>query len=167
MHQTIINRKVKLVFKILGLFSILLVYTSNQLVSNVSKNRTIWMTDYAQARSVAEAEDKPILIYFSGSDWCKPCFKLSDQVFEREEFRFYARENLILLKLDFPRYKRNQLSAAQTDHNEALAARFNRGGDFPLVLIIDKHENVIAQTGYRNGDVTNFVSYVNENLVDF
>ncbi|MDN5216048.1 thioredoxin family protein [Fulvivirgaceae bacterium BMA12] len=167
MHQTIINRKVKLVFKILGLFSILLVYTSNQLASNVSENRTIWMTDYEQARSVAEAEDKPILIYFSGSDWCKPCIKLSEQVFEREEFRFYARENLILLKLDFPRYKRNQLSTAQADHNEALAARFNREGDFPLVLIIDKHENVIAQTGYRNGDVTNFVSYVNENLVDF
>ena len=156
--------KANLVFKILGLNVILLIYISNRPAPDTTPEKNVWLKDYVLARNKAKAENKPILMYFSGSDWCKPCIQFSREVFDQEEFRSYAAENLVLLKLDFPRYKKNRLTTEQTKHNEAQAARFNNEGSFPLVLIIDKDENILLQTGYRDGGMKGFINYMEEKL---
>jgi len=32
-----------------------------------------WLTDLEEAKKESATSNKPILIYFTGSDWCPPC----------------------------------------------------------------------------------------------
>ncbi|MCZ6701991.1 MAG: thioredoxin family protein [Ignavibacteria bacterium] len=59
-------------------------------------------------------ENKAVLVNFTGSDWCKWCFKLSGEVFSQDEFKEYAYENLILVKVDFPHSTPNQIKQKLT-----------------------------------------------------
>jgi len=102
-----------------------------------------WLTDYDTAIENSISEDKNILLVFSGSDWCKPCIRLEQQVFEKETFKNFADKKLILLRADFPRKRKNKLSKSQTQHNEGLAEKYNTSGQFPLVLILDKNGKVL------------------------
>ena len=36
----------------------------------------VWMTDFAAAKIKAAADQKPLLLDFTGSDWCGWCIKL-------------------------------------------------------------------------------------------
>ena len=45
------------------------------------------MTDYAAAKIKAAAEQKPLLLEFTGSDWCPPCMRLNKEVFSQKVFR--------------------------------------------------------------------------------
>ncbi|MBL3657900.1 thioredoxin family protein [Fulvivirga sediminis] len=119
-----------------------------------------WHTNFNEALTEAKAEHKPILISFAGSDWCKPCIKLSKEVFDDSKFKDYAKENLVLMLADFPRLRKNQPDKDQIKANEALAAKYNKAGSFPLVVLIDSDEHVITQTGYQAGGSDNFISFL-------
>ncbi|MCX2741026.1 thioredoxin family protein [Pontibacter anaerobius] len=121
-----------------------------------------WKVKYEAAVAEAKAEHKPILMVFAGSDWCKPCIMLSKEVWESEEFKQYAKDNLVLLELDFPRMKKNQLPADQTKQNEELAAKYNKDGMFPLVVLTDEEGNVIAKTGYKAGGPAKYIEHLKE-----
>src|ERR1700735_1061793 len=82
---------------------------------------TTWMGDFDSAKTEAAKEHKLILINFSGSDWCGPCIRLRKEILESSTFEDYAKDNLVLVRADFPRQKKNQLDAAQVKRNEALA----------------------------------------------
>lgn len=103
-----------------------------------------WFTDEEEARQQARELSRPVLMHFSGSDWCLPCMKLERDLFSTEAFGDYADRNLILLKLDFPARKKNQLPEALAAHHEALAARYNPRGTFPLVVLTDAGGNVLG-----------------------
>jgi thioredoxin-related protein len=121
---------------------------------------SLWLNNYDEAIAKAKEEQKPVLLSFAGSDWCKPCIMLTREVFENDVFKTYASENLVLLLLDFPRLKKNQLSEDQIKHNESMAAKYNKDGEFPLVVIIDADGKVIAKTGFQKGGAENFVNYL-------
>lgn len=118
-----------------------------------------WTTDYQQALAAASAAGKPILVNFTGSDWCIWCKRLMNEVFTKDEFINYAKENLILLKLDFPR------SLPQTpeekQQNEELAKKFQIQG-FPTILVLDKDGMEKARTGYQQGGAENYVKHLQE-----
>lgn len=95
-----------------------------------------WEVDFNAAKSKA-GEDKLILMSFRGSDWCAACKRLEKSFFEDPEFQSFAAQNLVLLKVDFPMKKVNQLSKDQTAHNEALAEKYNPEGKFPRVLLFN------------------------------
>ncbi len=130
----------------------------------INAQNTVWNTEFESALTQAKEKNKPILISFAGSDWCKPCIMLTKEVFETPEFDQYANENLVLLLLDFPRLKKNKLTDEQTKHNEQLAAKYNKTGEFPLVVLIDAEGKVIAKTGYQKGGADNFIKYLNSVL---
>ena len=102
-----------------------------------------WGHDYTQAMDTAKKEHKFILVNFSGSDWCGPCIRLHKEVFTTEVFLKVAKEKLVLLNADFPRYKKNQLPAAQQKINESLAEQFNNKGIFPLTVLVSTQGKVI------------------------
>lgn len=125
---------------------------------------TQWHTNYDEALKKATADSRPILISFAGSDWCKPCIKLTREVFETENFLSYANENLVLLLLDFPRLKKNKLSKDQQTHNDKLAAKYNNKGEFPLVVVIDADENMLVKSGYQSGGADSYIKFLEKNL---
>ena len=108
-----------------------------------------WQYDFDKAKKTATAEDKPIIVVFSGSDWCAPCIKLDRNVWQSEAFKKEA-SNWVLVKADFPRKKANELSKEQTEHNRKLADKYNLEGSFPLVVIMDNNGKVIAKMGFKN-----------------
>ena len=117
-----------------------------------------WLNDFEQAKTLAQERHKLILLNFSGSDWCGPCIKMKREIFETPEFQSYADENLVLVRADFPRQKKNRLDAKQQEHNGKLAELYNPTGKFPLTLLMTADGKVIQEwNGYSNGSVTEFV----------
>lgn len=65
-----------------------------------------WLVDLDEAYAISVKEKKPILANFTGSDWCGWCKRLDADVFTKPEFQEWAKSNVVLLELDFPRYKK-------------------------------------------------------------
>jgi thiol-disulfide isomerase/thioredoxin len=118
-----------------------------------------WITDFALAKERATAENKTILMDFTGSDWCGWCIRLHDEVFDFPEFQEYAEKNLILLELDFPRGKR--LPPALMAQNEELQERFAVQG-FPTILLLDGEGRPFGRTGYQAGGPVTYVQHLTE-----
>ena len=108
-----------------------------------------WLTDYPSAQRQASEEQKPIVLVFQGSDWCAPCIKLERNIWSSSDFKDYAKDNLVLVKADFPRKKRNAISTKQEKANKVLADKYNKNGIFPLVIMLDADGNVLGKTGYK------------------
>lgn len=108
-----------------------------------------WQNSFDEAVTLANAEDKPIVLVFSGSDWCAPCIRLKKQILESEEFKAYASEHYVMYNADFPRKKKNELPQALEETNTSLAEKYNPKGHFPLVVVLDKHQSVLGKTGFN------------------
>jgi len=117
-----------------------------------------WETDFAKAKEKAKAENKHILIDFSGSDWCGWCIKLDKEVFSKDEFKAYAADNLVLMLADFPSDKSKQSDELQKQ-NDKLAKDFGVRG-FPTVFILSPEGKTIAKTGYQAGGAAAYVEHI-------
>jgi thioredoxin-related protein len=102
-----------------------------------------WLGDFNEATAEAAKTHKLILINFSGSDWCGPCIRERKEILENATFENYAADHLVLVRADFPRQKKNQLSKEQTRRNEALADKYNPEGKFPYTLLVDERGKVL------------------------
>lgn len=107
-----------------------------------------WYTDYEKAAKLAKEHDKMLLLDFTGSDWCGWCKRLDKEVFTKDEFKEWAGEKFILVKLDFPR--KTKLPAATKKQNDKLAKRHGVQG-FPTIIVLDSKERAIARLGYAEG----------------
>jgi thioredoxin-related protein len=123
-----------------------------------------WETDFEKAKEKAKAENKHILIDFSGSDWCGWCIKLDKEVFTQKEFKKYADQNLVLMLADFPRDKSGQ-SAELQKQNDKLAKDFEVRG-FPTVFILSPEGKTIAKTGYQSGGAEAYVEHIKKLIAD-
>lgn len=131
------------------LISLMMVFTGN----------VTWLGDFNTAKTEAAEKHKLILINFSGSDWCGPCIRLRKEILESSTFENYAADHLILVRADFPRQKKNQLSKEQIKLNEALADKYNAEGKFPFTLLVDETGKVIKTwDGFPNETPDQFVA---------
>ena len=111
------------------------------------KAESAWLTDLAAAKKQAAEEKKPILMFFTGSDWCGWCRKLHEDVLDKDEFRKFAKDSVILLELDFP----NSIpqSDALKKQNKALGEKFKVNGYPTMVLVASDGEKEITRSvGY-------------------
>lgn len=81
-----------------------------------------WETNYKKAQEQAKSQSKLLLMEFSGSDWCGPCMLMDKEVLSRPEFTDYAKKNLVLMEVDFPRRKMQPDEVKK--QNEELASRY-------------------------------------------
>ena len=115
-----------------------------------------WTDDYAKAVERAKAENKPILLDFTGSDWCGWCMKMKQETLGTPQFNAYAQQNLVLVTVDFPR--KTQLAAATKQQNEKLNAMYRADG-FPTFVLVDKSGRELGrQTGYLPGGPSAFIA---------
>lgn len=103
-----------------------------------------WMTDYALALEAAKAENKPILLYFTGSNWCGYCVSLEKRIFSKQAFVEFAKDEVILVYLDFPRGV--EQDPALERQNYALMDRYQPS--IPSLYFIDANEQILGDTGY-------------------
>jgi protein disulfide-isomerase len=117
-----------------------------------------WTTDLAKAQARAKTEKKMVLLDFTGSDWCAPCKALHKNVFASQEFAEFAKANLLLVEVDFPRNKTQ--SKELKEANKALGKKFEIDG-YPTVVVLD-HEGkqVLKETGYGGEDAKKFIAKI-------
>ena len=135
------------------LFTVILLFSA----VGANAQTSTWDSDYKAALTEAKKSGNPILVNFSGSDWCKWCIKLDQEVFSKKAFKKYADENLVLLLVDTP--ARKKLPADVAKQNDTLKSKFKIRG-FPTVLLIDGDGNVINQTGYQYGGPEKYVEHL-------
>ena len=129
------------------------------LVSNFSFSQN-WNYNFDEAVSLAQNEDKNIIIVFSGSDWCAPCIKLEKNIWQSEVFKNESEKEWVLVKANFPRKKANELPKEQTEHNRKLAEKYNVEGSFPLVVVLDKNVKVLGKMGFKNVSPEEYIKMI-------
>ena len=135
------------------------------LLTFITPTNSTWLGDINTAVDQANKEHKLILVNFSGSDWCGPCIRLRKEILESDIFGKYANDHLVLVRADFPRQKKNQLSADQIKRNEALADKYNPEGKFPFTLLIDEHGKVLKSwDGFPDETPNQFVSQIDDQV---
>ena len=114
----------------------------------VFANNTAWGKNYETVIADAKKNNRPILIFFSGSDWCKSCIKLKTNVLYTDVFTNKASEKFNLYKADLP--YRTKLDKQVKKTNEALAEKYNKKGDFPHIAIINIEGKILAECNYKD-----------------
>jgi len=114
-----------------------------------------WMTDLPKAQAKAKEEKRMVLLDFTGSDWCGWCIKLHNEVFSKPEFAEYARKNLVLVEVDFPRKKK--LSAEQKKANDALQQKY-KIESYPTIIVLNGEGKKIGELGYMPGGPKAFIA---------
>ena len=115
-----------------------------------------WYTDVSMASDAAILANKPMLFFFTGSDWCGWCHRLQREVFNTETFTTWASTNVILVELDFPRNKVQPQNIK--DQNQSLQQQFGVRG-YPTVYFVNvtkegknyKLSTIPTSTGYMEG----------------
>jgi thiol-disulfide isomerase/thioredoxin len=118
------------------------------LLTAVLSAAPVWLTDLDAAKAQGVKENKPVLVDFTGSDWCPPCKSLHKVVFESPEFAATA-SRYVLVELDFPRNKpqTSELKAKNREWQQKYAVN-----SFPTVLLLDaKSGDVFGRVGGFGG----------------
>lgn len=113
-----------------------------------------WLTSWDQAQAEAKRLNRPILLNFTGSDWCGWCIKLKKEVFSTDTFKQWADKNVVLMEVDFP--KRTELPAELKAQNEQLAQQFRVTG-YPTIMFTDPQGNPTGRYGYDEGGPENWI----------
>lgn len=123
-----------------------------------------WNTSYADAVSKANAEDKILMLWFTGSDWCKFCTKLEDEVFHTVKFNEWYADRFVPVMLDYP--KQTTLPPALAEQNASLKSKYsNLVNSYPTVLFVNTDGKVLGKLGYQEGGPENWTRQA-ENIVN-
>ncbi|MBR6388881.1 MAG: thioredoxin family protein [Opitutales bacterium] len=128
---------------------------------SASSSKINWLLDFNEALDNAKAENKPLIVLFTGSDWCIWCKRLDAATLSKPEFSDYANKNYVMLLCDFPQAG---AKPAQIKKNEALARSFGIEG-FPTLVLIDANSGKSVRFGYSQADTPEkFFEFVEQNL---
>ncbi|MBP8724848.1 MAG: thioredoxin family protein [Saprospiraceae bacterium] len=113
-----------------------------------------WLVSLDEAFAQSKKTGKPIMANFTGSDWCGWCKRLSKAVFVHDEFKTWAKKNVVLLELDFPRSF--AVPDKIRDQNYSLQQSFGVRG-YPTIWVFDVDKDkktnqysfsALGKTGY-------------------
>ncbi len=116
------------------------------------------MHDFEAAKAKAVKEGKPIFINFTGTDWCGWCIKLEKEVFSKKAFQDYAKENLVLVEIDFP--KKKEQTAELKAQNKKLDKEYGVEGYPTLYLLDATGKKLTEDIGYREGGPEAYVEHL-------
>jgi protein disulfide-isomerase len=129
--------------------------------SSTTNDDLNWQENLETALQEAKLQNKAVLVNFTGSDWCIWCKRLTEEVFAKGDFEDYASDNLILVKLDFPRDI--EQSTETKMYNNNLAQKFGVQG-FPTILLFNSSGKLVLTTGYQPGGPASYVNHLKSYL---
>lgn len=117
--------------------------TPKEPATTVKANRKArWQSKFSKAQAEAKETGLPILMLFTGTEWCPYCVKLEDQVFAEKEFKTFANQNLVLLMLDY------EAGGTRDKELNKLKSEYGVSG-FPTYFLTDASGSKLAKGGYR------------------
>ena len=125
-------------------------------MSMQAQEELTWHTDMSKATDISIKENKPMFLFFTGSDWCGWCIRLQKEVFKTPEFIKWAKDNVVLVELDFPR-KNNQSEEVKMQNVQLQQQLQVRG--YPTVWFVSATKtaeakinlNALGSSGYVAG----------------
>lgn len=108
-----------------------------------------WFTNFHEAKAEAEKKNLPMFLFFTGSDWCPWCERLTAETLDTAKFRDFVKDKFVLVFLDFPR--KSILPEAVEWQNKKLSNRYGVEG-FPTVIITEPNGRKIVELGYEATD---------------
>ena len=112
---------------------ILLLFTIVSFTSSSQRIDNDWNTNMNKAIEISQNTEKPLMLFFTGSDWCGWCIKLQKAVFSKPDFVKWATKNVVLVELDFPR--RTKISEELIAQNRNLQQMFGVRG-YPTIWFV-------------------------------
>lgn len=120
-----------------------------------------WTDDYAAAKSEAVDEDRPMLLMFTGSDWCGWCVRLHEEILDEAVFMDWAKDNLVLVYVDFPR--RDYRTEKVRSQNDELDSKYDVTG-YPTLILTDTTGKELKRLGYMQGGPKTFIRAIKRAL---
>lgn len=134
----------------------------------MNSQELVWRNNLNEALQISEQTKKPLLLFFTGSDWCGWCIRLQNEVFKKPEFASWAKEHVVLVEVDFPR--KPYFSTEIQNQNRSLQEFFGVSG-YPTVWFVNatKSDDKVAfsklgSAGYMAGGPTVWLNAANEIL---
>lgn len=131
----------------------------------VEAQELVWNNNLNKAMEISKKTKKPLMLFFTGSDWCGWCIRLQTEVFKKPEFAAWAKDNVVLVEVDFPR--RTALSPELTAQNNELQQFFAVQG-YPTVWFVNATSvdgkanfDKLGSTGYLAGGPANWLNVAN------
>ena len=119
-----------------------------------------WFYNIETAKEIAQQENKNIIIIFSGSDWCRSCMKLNENIIESKAFIERTASKFVFLKADFPQ-RTNKMLLEQIKLNEKLAEKYNPKGNFPFIVLTNKEGSILkARKGYKGESIDEILNFI-------
>ena len=114
-----------------------------------------WHTDMSKATDISIKVNKPMFLFFTGSDWCGWCIRLQKEVFKTPEFIKWAKDNVVLVELDFPR-KNNQTEEIKSQNAQLQQQLQVRG--YPTVWFVSAAKTAEAKVNLTALGSTGYVA---------
>jgi thioredoxin-related protein len=114
-----------------------------------------WYTDVKEAVKVSKKKKKPLLLFFTGSDWCGWCIRLQNEVLKTPEFSNWAKKSVVLVELDYPR--RAPQSEEIKKQNSELQQAFGIQG-YPTVYFANATVNKEGKVNFEGLGSTGYVA---------
>lgn len=131
----------------------------------VEAQELVWNNNLNKALEISKKTKKPLMLFFTGSDWCGWCKRLQNEVFKKPEFATWAKDNVVLVEVDFPR--RTPLTPELQTQNSQLQQFFEIRG-YPTVWLVNAGKNdgkisfeKLGSTGYVAGGPTAWLDIAN------
>lgn len=125
------------------------------------ESEATWYADFDEAQKAAVAEDKHMLVDFTGSDWCGWCIRLDNEVFEHDEFLNGVKDDFVLVKLDYPNGEEAKAKVPNPERNQELVAEYGIRG-YPTILLMTSEGDVFGRTGYQAGGPEAYVNHLTD-----
>ncbi len=110
-----------------------------------------WILDLDQAKKLAKAAGKDLLIVFTGRGWCHPCMLLDQEVFESKDFVGSVSKNFVFVEFDSIRGD-SPTEKRRCEQIAKLQQQFLTNGSVPTVILADAEGVPYAiRSGYQSG----------------
>jgi len=116
----------------------------------------VFTQDIDAAKEFAKAQDLPILLFFTGSDWCGWCTQMEQRVFSTQDWKHYAKANLVLVTLDYPKNEA-LIRKEYIERNAELQRTYNVNGYPTSILLASDGQTVLNRFGGAQLDPQVFI----------
>lgn len=122
-----------------------------------------WLDDWRQATFISTRLKKPLFVLFTQPDTSEPSQKFDAEIFQTEEFKKYAKKNMVLMKVEFPGSpaKQKEQAEALKEQNRSLADQYAIRG-YPWVIILNFMNQRIGESKYMKGGPDYFLKQMDE-----
>lgn len=113
----------------------------------------VWESDVEKALQRAESEKKPLLLFFTGSDWSGWSMKMKKELLSTEAFDKKVEGKFLCVEIDFPQH--TPLSLECAEKNKRMKERFSIT-QYPRLLVVTSDGREIGRFGFTEEGAETF-----------